>query len=59
MTQELVRGKKMLTAGKEVVLLNPPTASSFPLRLAAVDIFSGVTFFDAEAVRLCWTLMRE
>jgi len=55
LTQELVRGKKTWTAGgrdrvcmanqrtvSTNVALNPPTANRLPLRLAAVDLFSGV-----------------
>ena len=44
LTQELVRGRKMWTAGEAGILsLYPPTARRFPLRLAAVDPISGVS----------------
>ena len=43
LTQELVRGKKTLMTGKAVLVSHPPTASRFPLRLAAADVFSGVS----------------
>ena len=43
LTQELVRGKKMLIAGKAVLVSWPPTTSKFPLRLAAVESINGVS----------------
>ena len=46
LTQELVRGKKMLTAGEGGVsglIMSPPTANKLPLRLAAPDAFCGVS----------------
>ena len=42
LTQELVKGRKMLMAGRTVLVSRPPTASRLPLRLTAVDAISGV-----------------
>ena len=59
LTQELVRGEKMRTAGDERVLsLYPPTARRFPLRLAAADLTSGVSgrFFQSDIRLADWSV---
>ena len=43
LTQEFVRGRKTLMTGTADLVSRPPMASRFPLRLAAIDNFSGVS----------------
>ena len=59
LTQELVREKKTWTAGEAGCLLSyPPTARRFPLRLAAADLFSGVSgrVFQTEMWLADWSV---